>query len=135
MAGIVIAVVAIVGLALSTSSVQTSSTESGSPGSGSGSGPVNVTLVKVSSPDNACGLNGAVAGAFSTASYSTHTVFWWLPLNGTTVPCEVQNLTSSTPGFSLWGNYPLNVTSDQTPLIVNIGTPAAYYGVLSITVH
>lgn len=94
---------------------------------------VNVTAVYIVSSDNACGLNGARAGAFSTGSNAMHPVSWWLPLNGAPIPCQVESMTSETPGFSLFGNVPLNVTGDQTPLLVSIYTPAYYNGTLTIS--
>lgn len=98
------------------------------------SGPVNVSLIQVNSPDNACGVNGAVAGAFSTSAGATHPVVWWLPLHGASVPCTVQSVVSNTRGFTLSGDYPLTVTSDQTPLLINIYVPSSYNGILNLTV-
>ena len=95
--------------------------------------PVEVTFVEVSSPDNACGLQGAVAEGFSTPGYATHNVSWYVPIGSGGVPCSVQNVSSDTPGFSLSANVPLHVTSLETPLIVEIRAPASYDGILSIT--
>lgn len=128
----VIALIVVVATVAYTSSNSStiSTTTPGSPGGG----PVDVSVIQVNSPDNACGLAGAVAGAFSVQSYATHPISWWLPVNGASIPCRVTSVISDTPGFSLWANVPLNVTAAETPLMVSINTPATYVGVLTLTI-
>jgi hypothetical protein len=111
------------------------------PTSGFGSSPpnnppntVNVTQVVVNVPTNACGLSGITPGAFSVPAYTAYPFGWWLPWSGP-VPCTVSNVTSDTPGFSVGnGNFPLTVTSAQTPLLFEVYCPASYSGVLTLTV-
>lgn len=133
---VVILIITIAAFSSSNSSSQTSSSSPVSSCSGNEcGGAVNVSAVNIVSPDNACGLNGAAAGAFSTGSYATHSVVWWLPLNGASVPCSVESVQSDTPGFTLSANVPLNVTSAETPLLVNIYTPGSYDGTLTLTIQ
>lgn len=109
---------------------------SGSPGgAGSSGGPVQVSVIQVNSPDDACGLAGAVAGEFVSPAFSFHPISWWLPLNGVQLPCTVSSVVSDTPGFSLTANVPLTVSSAETPLMITLYTPATYSGVLTLTIQ
>lgn len=136
MARIAVAVVVlIIGLALAVS-LQTSTQ---SPGLtplpiNNGLNTVNVTQVVVRVPTDACGLSGITPGAFSVPAHTNYPFAWWLPRSGS-VPCTVSNVTSDTPGFSVGnGNFPLTVTSSQTPLMFEVYCPASYNGVLTLTV-
>jgi hypothetical protein len=96
---------------------------------------VNVTQVLVSVPTDACGLSGITPGAFSVSAYTPFPLGWWLPWSSGSLPCSVTNITTSTPGFGIGsGNFPLEVTSDQTPLVFTVNCPASYNGTLSLTV-
>lgn len=132
---VVLLVVGLIGFGVASTSYQTVTTTSEGSSPSGGAGPVNVTQVSVSSPDDTCGLNGAGAGGFSTGSYGSHTVVWWLPLNGAPVPCSIRSVVSESTGFTFWGNFPLTVNSSGTPLMITINTPAAYAGVLTLIIQ
>jgi hypothetical protein len=112
----------------------TPSSSFSSPPINSAPNTVDVTQVVVNVPTDACGLSGITPGAFSVPAYTLYPFYWWLPWSGS-VPCTVSNVTSDTPGFSLaMGDFPLNVTSPQTPLFFDVNCPASYNGVLTLTV-
>jgi hypothetical protein len=96
---------------------------------------VNVSGVVVNVPTDACGLQGITPGAFSVPAGTAYPFGWWLPWNGGSVPCTVSNVTSDTPGFSVGtDDFPLTVTSNQTPLLFEVFCPSSYDGVLTLTV-
>lgn len=140
-ARIVVAVVSLVILVAAAAAIPSNSPTTSNyqqfPPSGGGPSPtptVNVSEVVVQVPDNACGLRGITPGAFSVTAGEEYPLVWWLPWSGGTVPCTVTNVVSDTPGFTVAGNFPLNVTTDQTPLFMTIYTPGEYNGVLTLTV-
>ena len=97
--------------------------------------PVNVSKVVVVSPDNACGMNGAVAGGFMGGPGTQNIASWELPLNGASVPCRVGEVRATPSDFYLTGDLSLNVTSPGIWLEVWITSPANYTGVLTLTVR
>jgi len=120
-------------LALAPSSVTTTpapGTPLPSPG-----GTINVTEVLVSSPDNACGLDGTTHSGFHASSIAGWTLTWYLPASGG-LPCQVASVSSDTGGFTAFSYYlPMNVTSAGAPLVVNLFVPvgANWTGSLNIT--
>jgi len=131
----VIAIVTMVAaFSLSASNSPSTSTITTFPSGSQGPNTVNVTQVVVNVPTDACGLSGITPGAFSVPANTNYPMGWWLPWSGASVPCYVSNVSSNTPGFYVWGNFPLNVTSAETPLMFTIACPAAYNGVLTLTV-
>ena len=106
-----------------------STTLPGLPGSGGGS--VDVTGVTVSSPDDACGLNGVTSPAFASPNLPAG-IGWGLPANGASYPCTVNNVTTDTPGFIVYANLPLTVTAENTILIVDLQYPTSYHGSLHL---
>jgi len=98
------------------------------------SGSVRVTEVQVSSPDDACGLNGADHAGFNATPLGGWTLTWTLPVSGP-LPCNVSSVASVTPGFTAISfELPLNVTSQGTPLPVTVFTPEeSYSGLLNLT--
>ena len=123
----------IVGIGFSVSNQGSTSTTTSYPVT-SGPDTVNVTQVAVNVPTDACGLSGITPGAFSVPAYTMYPLAWWLPWAGGSLPCSVSSVTTDTPGFNVTGNFPLSVTANQTPLMLNVETPAAYNGVLTLTV-
>ncbi len=74
---------------------------------------IDVTGINFVSPDNACGLDGAVDYGFNgTAGQSmefTYQLYNDLPTNAT-MGCTIANITTTTPGFSVTGaNTPLTI--------------------------
>jgi len=94
---------------------------------------VNVTSIVVSARAGDCGLNGITPGGFSISAFATYTTTWFLPAGSGTIPCRVSTASTNTTGFSVGGNFPLYVTVDNTPLILNISTPGSFDGVLNLT--
>jgi hypothetical protein len=131
----VIALVTVVAaISISATNPSSTSTVTQFPSGNGGPDTVNVTEVVVNVPTDACGLSGITPGAFSVPAGTNYPIGWWLPWSGGSVPCSVSNVSSDTAGFSIWGNFPLNVTSPGTPLMFTIACPAAYTGVLTLTV-
>ena len=96
------------------------------------SGPVNVTRVNVTSPDNACGLNWMGAGGYHGAAFVQHTMFWWLPEPSGSTPCTVSNVSTPDPGWYLESSLPSTVTGSQTPIYVTAVAPASFNGTLDL---
>jgi hypothetical protein len=115
-----------------TSTTSTSSWSS-SPGGNGGPYSVNVNEVVVVAPATACGLNGTTYGSFSVPAYSRYSIDWSLPLGGASFPCSVSGVSTDTPGFSVTANLPLNVTSTETMLFLEVDTPAYFDGALTLT--
>jgi hypothetical protein len=88
--------------------------------------PIQVNTIYVDSPDNVCGLNGATASGFNASTGAQVGLSFNItgangPVSGT-LPCTIENVTATTPGFGL-----INVT---TPLVI----PANETVILSFTV-
>jgi len=94
---------------------------------------IQVIVVEVYSPDDACGLNGWNAGGFSGNGGMMDLMSWWLPGSHGTLPCSVSSVSTNTSGFSLTSNLPVSVTSGQAPLVVTAYSPPAFSGVLNLT--
>jgi hypothetical protein len=128
---VIVMVVAVLAFApVSVTSGPSTSTPIPSPG-----GAINVTEVLVSSPDDACGLNGSTHSGFHATSVAGWTLTWYLPVSGA-VPCQVATVSSDTGGFTAFSYYlPMNVTSPDTPLEVNLFVPvgANWTGALNLT--
>ena len=109
------------------------------------SGPaVTVTGINFTSPDNACGLNGAVdptwynttAGQSFSLSYDiSGNVTGVVSGVNTTGPCEIHTISTTTAGFSITGaNVPLAVPANATQLLgFTVNPPSsAFTGVLTL---
>jgi hypothetical protein len=100
------------------------------------SGPsLDITGLNVRSPDNACGLNGDDAGTvnLSPPGGGIPFILWGLPGPGGSVPCTVQNVSTNTPGFALFGSLPYTATSFPSVLAISMIPPASFSGVLNVT--
>lgn len=128
---LVILIVGITILAANAPTASTSTATSGPPQPNPyASGPVNVTAILAVSSDNACGLNGSQQGGFHTPAHYSYVTFWWLPQHAASLPCTVENVTTNTTGFELSSSLPTTVTVNETAIMVDIYTPAAYNGTL-----
>jgi len=105
----------------------------GSTASPIGSGPVLVTGINVSSPDDACGLDGTHIGGFQVEAYYDYTTVRDLPAGQGSVPCTVSTVSASTHGFNVTATLPGTATSADTPVFIMISPPAAFDGVLHLT--
>jgi len=95
---------------------------------------VHVTEVVASSPDDACGLDGANSGPFTANGSSFHLLLWIVPANGSgSLPCTIENISTTTPGFSVAATVPVTVTLAMTVLSFDVYTPLVYSGPLAIT--
>lgn len=105
------------------------------PAPSSGGPRVNITGLNVNSPDNACGLNGDDSGTvnLNPQGGGFASITWGLPGPGASVPCTVNSVSTSTPGFELFGSFPFNATSFPSVLIVSMLTPSSFNGVLNVT--
>lgn len=100
------------------------------------SGPsFHITGLAVTSPDNACGLNGDDSGTIQASALQGGfpTITWGLPGPGGSLPCTVSSVSTNTSGFMLIGNLPYNATSFPSVLVVSMIVPASFTGVLNIT--
>ena len=109
------------------------------------SGPaVTITGVNFFSPDNVCGLNGAIdptwynqtAGQSFPLSYEVSgNVTGNVSGINTTAPCVIDTLSTSTPGFNITdANVPLTIAANTTELLgFTVDPPnSAYSGVLTL---
>ena len=104
----------------------------GFPGGGGGS--VEVTEVTVSSPDNACGLDGATQAGFASPHLPIG-VTWLLPANGAPLPCTVSTVSTDTPGFGASANVTLTVTAGDTLFPVGLYYPTSFNGPLHLIIN
>ena len=107
---------------------------------------VTITGVNFQSADNACGLNGGSdptqynesAGQSFSLSYSIlgpSVSYGNASIPNGTAACEIQTLTTTTPGFSISGaNVPLSIPVNASQILsFNVNPPgSAYTGVLTI---
>ena len=131
----VVVIVLIILAAVVVSSPPQSSSVPGTPlPNGSGApNAIHVSIVLVTSPDNACGLNGWNAGGFSGNGGMMDVMSWWLPGTHGSLPCSVTSVTTNTTGFSLSSNLPIDATSGQVPLLLTAYAPGVFTGVLNLT--
>jgi hypothetical protein len=99
---------------------------------------VIVTGINFSSPDDACGLNGATDYGFNASSGTSMQFTYQLSGNNTTdggtSACTINSLTTSTPGFSISGaNVPLAIPANSTQLLsFSVNMPSSSYtGILT----
>ena len=100
------------------------------------SGPsVDITRLNVKSPDNACGLNGDGSGTINLnpPGGGIPFILWGLPGPGGSIPCTVQNVSTDTPGFLLFGSLPYTATSFPSSLAISMIPPSSFHGVLDVT--
>ena len=105
------------------------------PGPG-GSFKIHISRIVVTSPDNACGLNGynsSQSVPFTTTANSLFVLFWSLPGPNGEVPCTVSTVFTNTPGSTVDGAFPFNVTSPGTQFTVLLSTPSSYSGPFNVT--
>ena len=111
----------------------------------SSSGPaVTITGVNFTSPDNACGLNGAIDPSwYNTSAGQSFPLSYDISGNvtgnvsgvNTTAPCEIYTLTTTTPGFNITdANVPLYIAANTTQILgFTVNPPnAAFSGVLTL---
>ena len=127
--GAIVAVVAVLLIVIMVALILSSSAPSPS-------GPsVDITGLKVKSPDNACGLNGDDSGTINLKPPGGGIPFilWGLPSPGGSIPCTVQNVSTDTPGFTLIGSLPYTATSFPSTLAISMILPSSFHGVLDAT--
>ena len=101
------------------------------PGAGSG---VQISGLRVASPDDACGLNHDDGGEVSlNPAVGPATITWGLPGPSGHVPCTVRTVATNTSGFELLATLPQTTTSIPGILIVSMILPEAFSGVLNVT--
>ena len=111
----------------------------------SASGPaVTITGINFSSPDDACGLDGAVDPTwYNTTAGQSFSLSYEISGNvtgnvsgvNTTAPCQISTLYTTTPGFNITGaNVPLAVPANSTQLLgFTVNPPnSAFTGVLTL---
>ena len=107
------------------------------PGPGPvGSLTIHITEIAVASSDDACGLNGYNSSQpvpFTTTANSVFALFWSLPGPTGPLPCTVSTVSTDTPGFTVNGFLPFNVTSPGTQFTVFLHTPSSYSGTFDVT--
>ena len=100
------------------------------------SGPsIDITRLNVKSPDNACELNGDDSGTINLnpPGGGIPSTLWGLPGPGGSIPCTVQNVSTDTPGFMLFGSLPYTATSFPSSLAISMIPPSSFHGVLDVT--
>jgi hypothetical protein len=102
---------------------------------------VEVTGINFSSPDNACGLDGATDTGFNLSTSQSIQFTYEIAGNNTTAggtaACTINSVSTPTPGFSVTGaNVPLSIPANSTQLLsYSVNTPgSAYTGVLTIVI-
>jgi hypothetical protein len=98
----------------------------------SSGGSVVVTQIMVQSSDDACGLEGATAPGFTTATGQTHPVGFGA--RSQYYPCTVNSVVSATPGFEVLGSFPVTVTSYSQIIAFSVLGTEAYDGVLDLAI-
>ncbi len=106
--------------------------------------PLNVivTGINFDSPDNACGLAGAIDYGFNASTNEslpfTYQISGVNNSAGTgTVACSIAGVSTSTPGFTITGaNVPVTIPANATQLLsFNVNTPPdPYTGVLTFVI-
>jgi len=98
---------------------------------------VNITGLSVTSPDNACGLNGDDHGTIQLHPPGRGIPFitWGIPGPGGSVPCTVENVSTSTLGFTLFGEFPVTANTSLSVMVVSMIPPASFSGILEVTFH
>lgn len=105
------------------------------PHPGSTGPTVNITGLDVTSPDDACGLRGDDAGTIylhpsgGTIPY----ILFGAPGPTGSVPCTVENVSTTTPGFTVFGSFPETVTTFPGSVVVSFIPPESFSGVLNIS--
>jgi hypothetical protein len=96
---------------------------------------VDITGLNVTSPDNACGLNGDDSGTVNLQppGGGMPIISWGLPGPGGSLPCTVQSASTNTPGFNLIGSLPYTATTFPSVLIISMIVPSSFNGVLNVT--
>jgi hypothetical protein len=102
---------------------------------------VVVTGINFSSPDDACGLDGATDSGFNDTTSDAIQFTYGLSGNssadGGTAACTIENITTTTPGFSVTGaNTPLFIPANSTQdFTFTLNTPSSpYTGVLTLVI-
>ncbi len=100
-----------------------------------GSSSVDITGLNVRSADNACGLNGDNSGTIylHPSGGGLPFIVWGLPGPGGSIPCTVQNVSTDTLGFVLFGSLPYTATSFPSTLAISMIVPSSFHGVLNVT--
>lgn len=100
---------------------------------------VVVTGINFSSPDDACGLDGATDFGFNDTTDDSVSFTYQISGNNTTdggtAACQINSVSTSTPGFSISGaNVPLSIPANTSQLLsYSVNTPdSPYTGVLTI---
>jgi hypothetical protein len=96
---------------------------------------VDITGLHVVSPDNACGLNGDNYGSIEMQPPGGGIPFitWGLPGPGGKLPCTVESVSTNTLGFTLFGEFPDNVTTFPGTVVVSMIPPSSFTGILNVT--
>lgn len=104
--------------------------------------PANVEIIGVNfqSPDDVCGLNGAVDSSYyNTTAGQSFSLSYELSGNNTTsggtAACEVNSVSTPTAGFSLSGtNVPLAIPENSTQILSFTVNPpgSSFTGVLTL---
>jgi hypothetical protein len=100
---------------------------------------IQVTAINFYSADDVCGLNGASSDGFNTSSGQAVELSFAISgnntTNGGTAACEIQTISTTTPGFGVSGaNVPLTVPANSSPtLSFSVSVPSgSYTGVLTL---
>lgn len=102
---------------------------------------VEITGVNFQSPDNACGLNGAVDPSWYNTTTGTSLVLSY-EIGGPnatswtgTLPCTIASVNTTTAGFSITGaNTPLHIPANATQILSFTVNPpgSAFTGALTL---
>jgi hypothetical protein len=99
-----------------------------------GAPAIQVGTIVVESADNVCGLDGATASGFNASTGNTVPLAFGIngtagPTPGSSLPCNITSLTTSTAGFNITGaNLPLVIPANATEtLIFNVVCPGSPY--------
>jgi hypothetical protein len=96
---------------------------------------MDITGVNVSSPDDACGLDGDTSGTVTLHQHAgvEHPVISWaIPGPSGSLPCAVSSAGTNTTGFEVFGNLPMNFTSAGL-LNLSLVTPLSFQGIVNVT--
>ena len=128
--GVIAAVILVFVIIVIVAAVATNTSMHGSTGPS-----VDITGLSVTSPDNACGLNGDDSGTvqMNMPGGGMPTISWGLPGPSGSLPCTVSSASTNTPGFVLIGSFPFTATSFPSVLIVSMETPSSFHGILNVT--
>jgi hypothetical protein len=111
----VIMVIIISAVALSQSS-SPQNVSSGTPLPSGPAYPVNVTVIRLSSSDDICGLNGAIERGFLGVSNEFSGKTW--QISGTPAGCTVNGITATTEGFQVISlDIPISIPPGQTAAV------------------